>query len=301
MAFGWTTPTSAFASVVKKPNSWCSPSIGFDFVPRFPRQAVQMPAKKASGRSLLKANQVGVLRGFVSAILAKGCERHDTAVLRTQPCAPVGARDELLKRLPELLQKHLPTILWFTLAILLLVLLRHRITRLLTLIEWRLKAGAPIKLSAFELGAVQVPPGRKVPSNPALVRVDETGEFAKLREEMRDLALFLVHRLSPSAEDGQLYDVVIYVVMGLKSGTLLNVKRVEYYFGDHWNRNVYTSLDRASGFSISTSAWAPFTCTARLHFMDGREPAVLHRHVDFEMGPLGGPKPTEARATKRVE
>lgn len=210
-------------------------------------------------------------------------------------------RDELLKKLPDLLQKHLPALLWFALALLLLILFRKRIVRLLTLVEWRLKAGAPIKLSAFELGAVQVAPDRRVPANPNLVRADETGEFKALREKTRELSLFLVHRLSPSAEDGQLYDVAIYVVTGLRAGTLKTVNQVEYYFGEHWNRNVYTSLDRASGFSISTSAWAPFTCTARLHFTDGREPEVLHRFIDFEMGPLSGPKPSPEREAKHVD
>jgi hypothetical protein len=40
---------------------------GLDYMPRLPCHVLQMPAKNASGRSPPNANQVGVLRGLVSA------------------------------------------------------------------------------------------------------------------------------------------------------------------------------------------------------------------------------------------
>ena len=36
IAFGCTAATTSFASVVKNPNSWCSPSTGLALVPRTP-------------------------------------------------------------------------------------------------------------------------------------------------------------------------------------------------------------------------------------------------------------------------
>src|SRR4030088_383274 len=59
--------TTALASVVRKPNSMCSPSTGFALVPRVPVHMVHTPAKNASGRLSSSANQVGVFLGFVSA------------------------------------------------------------------------------------------------------------------------------------------------------------------------------------------------------------------------------------------
>src|SRR5271166_4086345 len=59
--------TIALGSVVRKPNSSCSPSTGALFGPLTPRQGVHRPAKAKSGLSSARANQVGVLRGFVSA------------------------------------------------------------------------------------------------------------------------------------------------------------------------------------------------------------------------------------------
>jgi signal transduction histidine kinase len=50
----------------RTPRLW-SPSTGALFGPRTPRHLLQRPAKANSGRSSLSANQVGVLRGFVSA------------------------------------------------------------------------------------------------------------------------------------------------------------------------------------------------------------------------------------------
>jgi len=41
MAFGWIGDTTAFASVVRKPNRWCSPSTGLALVPRVPCQVVR--------------------------------------------------------------------------------------------------------------------------------------------------------------------------------------------------------------------------------------------------------------------
>ena len=61
----------ALGSVVKNPNSSCSPSTGGLFGPRTPRQRVHNPAKANKGRSSLSANQVGVLRGLVSAYSQK--------------------------------------------------------------------------------------------------------------------------------------------------------------------------------------------------------------------------------------
>src|SRR5665213_15700 len=60
-------PTTSFASVVRNPKSWCSPSTGFAFVPRVPVHMVHTPATSANGRSLPNANHVGVFLGLVSA------------------------------------------------------------------------------------------------------------------------------------------------------------------------------------------------------------------------------------------
>ena len=64
--------------------------------------------------------------------------------------------------------------------------------------------------------------------------------------------------------------------MSLRSNTTL----------DGTGQPIFTSIDRARGFPITTSAYGPFMCTAKLYFTDGEE-VMLHRYVDFEMGAIG--------------
>ena len=180
-----------------------------------------------------------------------------------------------------------PSVLWFMLVVVLLVRYRDRLASIIEMIVWRIQSGAPVKLSTFELGAVQISVATRQPLNALASKPDVNDFFYEQRQSLRDINLFLVHRLSPSTETDQLYDVLIYLVPGQKFGTLLTVASVDYYFGSYWNKNVFSSIDRAKGFSISTPAFAPFTCTARINFTTGQSPAIVHRYIDFEMGPSG--------------
>ena len=93
MAFGWIGATIALASVVRNPNSSCSPSIGALLGPRTPRQGVHRPAKANSGRSSLSANQMGVLRGLVSAYSQNDVAGTTQRLAWPEPSAPVRASD----------------------------------------------------------------------------------------------------------------------------------------------------------------------------------------------------------------
>jgi pimeloyl-ACP methyl ester carboxylesterase len=61
IAFGWTRAMAALASVVKKPNSSCSPCMGAICDPHTPRQRIHIHAKANSGQSSLNTNHVGEL------------------------------------------------------------------------------------------------------------------------------------------------------------------------------------------------------------------------------------------------
>ena len=98
----------------------------------------------------------------------------------------------------------------------------------------------------------------------------------------------VVHRLFKSAESGQLYDVLIYLVPA-RGGNLSSVQRVEYFFGGFdWKDRIFPATDRARGFPAYTAAYGPFLCTAEVFFTDG-ESAILHRFIDFEMGDFSAP------------
>jgi hypothetical protein len=107
----------------------------------------------------------------------------------------------------------------------------------------------------------------------------------------------LVHRVVVSNKPDQLYDILIYLTPHPPSNaTLVGVTKVEYYFGKSWGQSIFTSVDRARGFAISTSAYGPFMCTAEIHFSDG-DVAIVARYIDFEMGGLGAqPEPPRLHA-----
>ena len=102
----------------------------------------------------------------------------------------------------------------------------------------------------------------------------------KYYEECR--GVMLVHRLQHSITDGQLYDVLVYVIPH-KTTSFAGVSSVEYFFGHYWGDKVFPSHDRSRGFPIVTSAYGPFLCTAKVNFNDGSN-VMLSRYIDFEMG-----------------
>jgi prokaryotic YEATS domain len=184
----------------------------------------------------------------------------------------------------------LPSILWFVLILLLLLLFQKNLRALLRSLTWRLKSGAAFKVASFEVGASYIPQGGTRSEGEGIVEVrkDENQEFHNQRSKFRneDRNLLLVHKLAPSKHQNQLYDIVIYLVPSLRYGSLSSVNAVDYYFGRYWGNNIFKSIDRSTGFLIATSAYAPFTCTAKVHFTDGTS-VFLHRYIDFEMGSLG--------------
>jgi hypothetical protein len=93
--------------------------------------------------------------------------------------------------------------------------------------------------------------------------------------------LLLAHRLLRSDSEDQIFDIYIYIIPHFK-GSLEGVSRVEYFFGPYWRNRVYVARNRFNGFSVRTSAYGPFLCTAWVYFSDNV--ASLSRYIDFEMG-----------------
>jgi hypothetical protein len=183
----------------------------------------------------------------------------------------------------------LPSLCWFGLVFVLLIAMQGTIRQLASAVIWRVRCGAQIKIASFELGESYVSPGKSISKTGKLIKVREDIDGERYDERGRyylpNRDLFLAHRLEPSVESDQLYDILIYLIPH-KDATLACVQKVEYYFGRYWGGKIFTSADRASGFSITTSAYGPFVCTARLYFTDGAT-AMIWRYVDFEMGPIG--------------
>jgi hypothetical protein len=181
----------------------------------------------------------------------------------------------------------LPSLQWFLLILFLVIAFRNELHGLLENISWRVKLGAPIKIAYFELGASYISPTGDSKSGFLDARVSPDDKRYEERKNYYEpnRGIFLVHKLAPSKHPKQLYDIILYLIPH-KDATLASVQKVEYYFGKHWDNRIFTSIDRASGFKVSTSAYGPFVCTAMIYFTDGKD-AIIWRYVDFEAGALG--------------
>lgn len=183
----------------------------------------------------------------------------------------------------------LPSLLWFLLIAVILLSFRTAIRDLISVLIWRVKTGASIRIASFELGATYISPDPSIAAATPLIEVRKDEQRIRYQERgkyyLPNRDLFLVHRIAPSSKPGQLYDILIYLIPH-KEATLACVQKVDYYFGPHWGDRIFTSTNRATGFAISTSAFGPFVCTAELHFTDGQT-TIIWRYIDFEMGKVG--------------
>jgi hypothetical protein len=179
-----------------------------------------------------------------------------------------------------------PSIFWVCAVLTIIFYFRKEIRMLVQAMVSRLKDGASIKVAGLEIGTssgLLATPGdfSKEDSRVGVYQDDKSREI--LRENIYKDArgVMLVHRIQRSIKEGQLYDILIYVVPHRSS--LAGVMTVEYFFGSYWHNKIYPSHDRSRGFPIVTSAYGSFLCTAKVNFNDGTH-TFLSRYIDFEMG-----------------
>jgi hypothetical protein len=194
-----------------------------------------------------------------------------------------------VKSFEQSLLESLPNLLWALLAIGATLYFSEELKTILWSVVLRLKSGSAVKFGSLEFAALTsipavAPKGVVVPANWGSLEKDK-GFLKDLRERYpaysRDA--MLVHKVFPSSQPGQEYDVLLYLVER-KEGALLGVSKVEYYFGPSWQDLIYPSHDRFRGFPIKVSAYDRFICIARLYFIGTEQTAIVLRYVDFEMG-----------------
>ncbi|KAB8155147.1 hypothetical protein EZY14_004480 [Kordia sp. TARA_039_SRF] len=177
-----------------------------------------------------------------------------------------------------------PDILWISFWLFLLFITKEFIKKIITALLNRVKHGAGMKIGSFELDGLKVSGNNNLSNNHFEISEDQNNMRGKDRANVYKLhrGAMLTHKIFKSKKDGQLYDILIYVIPN-KSSNLIQVKSVEYYFGKFWGHKIFTSNDRSNGFAIATSAYGPFLCTAKINFNDGKS-ELVYRYIDFEMG-----------------
>lgn len=211
----------------------------------------------------------------------------DITLARTEmPDAAKAADTPVKPFFDQAVWSAVPSIIWVTAVLLLVYWFREPIHHLFAALVARLRSGAAFKVAGLEIGPASglVATHGDFSSNEGStgVRKDD-GTRAQERDRLYEVSrgVALVHRLQRSTEEGQLYDVLIYVIPHKTS--LAGVTSVEYFFGRFWGNKVFPSQDRSRGFPVVTSAYGPFLCTARVHFNDGTA-TTISRYIDFEMG-----------------
>jgi hypothetical protein len=180
--------------------------------------------------------------------------------------------------------KLFPDVLWIVFWLVIIFVTKDFIKSAITTLLNRLKHGAGVKIGSFELEGLKVSAGQEFQNN----HFQTTSDSNSLREKERanfyaeQRGAMLVHKIYKSQKDGQIYDILIYIIPK-KNDNLIQVTSVEYYFGKFWGSQIFTSADRSNGFAIATSAYGPFLCTAKINFNDGKS-ATSYRFIDFEMG-----------------
>ena len=192
--------------------------------------------------------------------------------------------EEIIKSTGFSWESLFPDILWILFWLILLFSTRKFIKTAITTLINRLKHGAGMKIGSFELDGLKVSGANNLTNNHFEISKDETNLRSKDRNNVYALhrGAMLTHKIFKSKKNGQLYDILIYVIPN-KSSTLIQVTSVEYYFGNFWGNKIFSSKDRSNGFAIATSAYGPFLCTAKINFNDG-ESSMIYRYIDFEMG-----------------
>jgi hypothetical protein len=180
----------------------------------------------------------------------------------------------------------IPSILWALIALGMLACFRSHIVNLLAALVVRIKDGAALKVGGLEIGSTSglvATPGNfsTEDSRVGVYQDDKSRENQRHDIYKEARGAMLVHRLQKSSQDGQLYDILIYVIP--HKASFAGLVTVEYFFGSFWGNKIYPSHDRSRGFPIVTSAYGSFLCTAKLIFNDGTS-TIVYRYIDFEMG-----------------
>lgn len=183
----------------------------------------------------------------------------------------------------------------------LFVFYRPNLTRLIDAFTAKFERAADIKLGSIELKGARLDPSPNAPEVAidgnaySREKASETDRSKRDKLYNSTRSLMLVHRIRPSAKQGQEFDISVFLVRKESEDNTTarfnDVDFVEYYLGrwfggkPHGSKFVVRTPD--NGFAMTTSAYGSPLCVAKIHFHDG-EVAETYRYLDFEMQAVFG-------------
>jgi len=172
------------------------------------------------------------------------------------------------------------TILWLIFIIVIFCILKTQILEIIELSIKRIKNGSAFKAGPFEVGE-NLEKLDYVPQNQSIcAAADEDREKHRISIYEENKGLFLTHIIQPSKDDGQVFDIFIYLIRH-KSDDFSDIKKGEFFFGHMWGNQIFEEKFKHGILGIKTSAYAPFLCTCFVTMKDGTV-LKLNRYIDFE-------------------
>jgi hypothetical protein len=134
-----------------------------------------------------------------------------------------------------------PSVVWAIVVAGTLIYFRDDLSRLFRAFVSRVRDGAGIKVAGIEIGdssGLRAKPGGFSQEDTRVgVYEDDKSRETHRHDLYKDArGVMLVHQLQRSNSDGQLYDVLIYVVP--HKASLAGVAAVEYFLGSYWGNKV---------------------------------------------------------------
>ena len=182
--------------------------------------------------------------------------------------------------------KILPSLVWVAFAIVGFLILLTPIKDFSNAVSARVKSGAHMEIGPLKLQELKVGTQGIVPKSSEIAweqRPDMEVKRQAVYEKTKEY--FVAHKLYPSKEEGQTYDIWIYVIPHKKG--IAEIESVSYFFGPAWGNKAFTSKDRGKGFGVLVSAYGPMLTYVEITLKSEEEVIETWSYIDFENGSLG--------------
>ncbi|NKL06148.1 pYEATS domain-containing protein [Rhizobium leguminosarum] len=213
--------------------------------------------------------------------------------------AGISAEKPVLSQIAELVAAA-ADLFWPLLVLLVVWLLRYRLSELLSLAIKRIENATEIEWGSLKLKGTTISTQGEVivGSNSDVEIVDATEADVKKRSDIyrRQENFMLVHTIRPATPEAyvdneRVFDVSIFLHSHKGRAHFNEIKAVTYFLGDYWGKGKYGSKfvirNGNEQFALTAQMYGSFLCVAVVEFHDGHTVEIV-RYVDSEMAPVYG-------------